>query len=196
MMYHAHQVLATPTHHTPLSYDPLIMHVNTFTLHNAEIDDHKAATIYPDQADCFTFFVTSTQSWYAQMANDTTTHYTLQSQWNTLLSSVVPSDSIVRGFVYLNHENELQIGLFDILRNAGLNQTHKDVLSRHALLHSLYYSSPRELSLPIKMHWIGFESVCLKYLEKNSKDLPFKATSLLRIQNDSYMKVLPAVPKN
>ena len=193
MMHHAHQVLATPTHHTPLSHEPFYMNVNSFTLHNAETDEHKAATIFPDQSDCFTFFITNTHSMYAQLANDPKTHYTLQNQWNAL-KGVVPSDSIVRGFVYPNHDNELQIGLFDILRSEGLNQTHKDVLSRHALLHSLYYASPRELTLPIKMHWIGFESVCLDYLSKHVQDLPFKATSLLRIQNDPYVRILPSLP--
>lgn len=195
MLHHAHQVLATPTHHTPLKHEPFIMNVNTFTLHNTETDEHKAATIFPDKADCLTFFITETNTVYAQLANDEKTHYTLQNQWNTL-KDVVPPDSIVRGFVYANHDNELQIGLFDILRSGGLNQTHKDVLSRHALLHNLYYASPKDLTLPIKMHWIGFESVCFEYLLKHAPDLPFKATGLLRIQNDPYVRILPRVPTN
>ena len=188
-MNHAHLVLAAPTHCTSLSNEPFFVNTNSFTMHKAETDEQKAAMILPTNCDFMTFYITSEKYVYAQMANDTSMTYTLQTQWNTL-STVVPPDSIVRGIVYVNIHDDLQIGIFDILRNAGLNQSNKDILSRHALLHSLYYQTPKDFTFPIKMHWIGFESVALHHLQNHTHDLPFTPTGLLRISNDHCIKIL------
>ena len=149
--------------------------------------------ICPNDSDFFLIFVATDKSVYAQPANESSIKYSVQSHWN-FLNCILPADSVVKAIVYNDHTNKIQMGLFDMVRCAGANHTHKDVLSRHALLHTTYYNAKPDAESTVKMHWIGFESVCLQYLLHNKEDLPFPTNSVLRVQDDVCMKILTPIP--
>ena len=193
MLNYAHQVLSVADHSTTLPAYDFNTKMNTYKTHIQHLDEHKAALICPKNSDCFLLCVATDKSVYAQPANEPSTKYTVQSQWN-MLNCILPPDTVVKAIVYVDNTNTLQMGLFDILRCAGVNQTHKDVLSRHSLLHTTYHNSNPDLTCPVKVHWVGFESVCLKYLSENNDHLPFPANSVLRVEDDLCMKVLTQLP--
>jgi len=193
MLHHGHQVLSVADHSTTLPVYDFNVKMNTFKTHQNSEDEHKAALICPNDSDFFLLFVDTDKSVYAQPANESSIKYSVQSQWN-FLNCILPADSVVKAIVYEDHTNTIQMGLFDMLRCAGINHTHKDILSRHALLHNTYYNSSPDVASTVKMHWIGFESVCLQYLLHNKELLPFPTNSVLRVQGDICMKILTPIP--
>lgn len=193
MLHHAHQVLSVANHSTTLPVYDFNVTMNTFKTHQNNVDEHKAALICPNDSDFFLLFVAADKSVYAQPANESSINYSVQSQWN-FLSCILPPDSVVKAIVYNDHTNTIQMGLFDMLRCDGVNCTNKDILSRHALLHTTYYNSSPDVTGTVKMHWVGFESVCLQYLLHNKELLPFSANSVLRVQDSTCVKILTPIP--
>ena len=103
----------------------------------------------------------------------------------------------------------LVLGVYDLTRLEGNDLHERGVLERHALLHEtvslnfrhfeehaarVHAAGPRpcEWYSHVRVHWVGWQDACVNALE-NSKDLPFKASHICRLDEDEYVKLLAPV---
>jgi len=106
----------------------------------------------------------------------------------------------------------LVLGVYDITRLEGNDLHELGVLERHALLHEtvsmnfrLYEEHtarvqaagrrPCEWNPHVRVHWVGWQEACVNVLQ-NSKDLPFQASFICRLDEEEYVKLLAPVRTN
>ena len=144
-----------------------------------------ASMVLPEYTDFYTIYIQKNIS-FVRAAGDTNM-YILQAQWHGI-QSVLPNDSICHCIVYENIHKKLVLGIYDLIQCEGESMYAKDILCRHTTLHQCF--RPNIKNGDIIIHWIGYEAACCETLRNNKRNLPFKASRILRLQNNEYSFVL------
>lgn len=153
------------------------------------------AMLWPNGADLCTVYIEE-DCLFVQASGASQLHL-LQTHWNDI-QSLMPCNSICHCVVYENNDGNLSMGVYDVLRLAGEDLSHEDILKRHARLHTLMQDKqqkqrPQISTSPVLVHWVGYEDACVNLLSCSGTLLPFQADKILRVQNSPYSLVLKPI---
>lgn len=196
-MYHAQHVLGVPVMNMMSCEANLYDHthvLNAPVVHRKFYTTKKEtqfcpAMIWPAEADIFTVFIEQ-ECLFVQAPGRSELHV-LQPQWNDI-QSLMPQDSICHCVVYQNKSRLLTMGVYDVVRLAGTDLIHEDILERHARLHTLMQNI-KSCTCQVQVHWIGFENACINLLLCPGTLLPFEANKILRLESIRYSFVLKPI---
>ena len=169
---------------------------------------HDACMLLPHDAEFFSLVVDKVGGVYVQPQGGGDRIYCIQPQFASL-ARLLPGDSACRAIAYTSVSNVLVLGLYDLTRLEGTDLRPRTILERHAMLHETVALNFRQYELHaaqahaaaararqwdanVRVHWVGWQEACLEVLEK-SRDLPFKASHICRLEEDEYVKLLAPV---
>lgn len=139
-----------------------------------------AAMLLPAASELFAIYVDGRHGMFVQAQDDADALYVLNGRWGAL-RAVLPPDSSCLAVVYSNVAGKLVMGVYDVLRLAGVDKTDSAIFERQALLSTLFRHAPRLEN--IELHWVGMEESLLQYMQKqqNMLSLPFTVANMLRL---------------
>jgi hypothetical protein len=179
---------------------------------------HDACMLLPRDAEFFSLVVDKVGGVYVKPQGGGERIYCIQPQF-AALSRLLPGDSACRAIAYPSEvagaaglagtAGALVLGVYDLTRLEGSDLHEQGVLERHALLHEtvslnfrqfeehaarVHAAGPRpcEWNPHVRVHWVGWQEACVNVLQ-NSKDLPFQASHICRLDEDEYVKLLAPV---
>lgn len=96
------------------------------------------------------------------------------------LGTILPADSIVHAFIYLNREGCPLLGIFDATRIGGDILSNLEPLERHCRVFDMYHSAAHLGVCPpnVLYHGVYYEHSCLTV---ETEQLHFHASSVLRL---------------
>jgi hypothetical protein len=145
------------------------------------------AMLLPRAAEMFTIYIDKQGGLFAR-AQDSSLDaaqdggfFVLQERW-CALTHALPPDSTCRVMVYRDRSGRLVMGVFDLTKLAGVDQTAETVFARQEALFSLW----RDAAAPtgdVEHHWVGMEGSLLEHLKDDSflRGLPFDVDNMLRM---------------
>jgi hypothetical protein len=217
MSFVSHMVLGAPillTHHGLLPASqrfPLIPDASRRKCTVSDEGKHDACMLLPRDAEFFSLVVDKVGGVYVRPQGGGERIYCIQPQFASL-SRLLPADSACRAIAYTSEapcvSNTLVLGVYDLTRLEGSDLHERAILERHALLHEtvalnfrqfeeharVHAAAPRpsEWDSNVRVHWVGWQEACVNVLQ-NSKDLPFQASHICRLDEDEYVKLLAPV---
>lgn len=119
--------------------------------------------------------------------NDEDRLFFLQEQW-TELQHIICNDSIALAVVYRNKQEQLVMGIYDLLRASGVSYEDHNIFHRQKCLFSMF--SQKTTSAPITAHWVGEEASLHQHMSNSAflQTLPFDMDYMLRINEAAGQK--------
>lgn len=183
MREHAHNVLGVPVVFSALvAWDrlPQLPATRRRLCTSTPATKSCAAMLMPAGGELFSIYVDSRQGMFVQAQENDDALYVLDGRWGAL-RNLLPPDSACLAVVYMSRVGKLRMGVYDVLRVAGCEQSESGVFERQALLCELFNKAP-PLEC-IDRHWVGLEESLMKYLQvpQNLSAVPFEVGNMLRL---------------
>lgn len=143
--------------------------------------------LLPQDSLFLTVIVDSKSGLYVRTLHAQDTLYVIQADWN-VLAELFPADSILYVIVFENLDGKVCMGVYDIVRDNGVDLCGEDVLQRHVRVQAHIRSNPA--SAIVTAHWVGFEEACKHLILQQNDHIPFKVKYTLRIEETCYTPIL------
>lgn len=166
-------------------------------------NDSCIALIHPENSEIYQIFYCHSQQVFIRHISDKNAVFLLHPKFY-LLSALIPNNSTVMCICWRNNVNDqLNLGLYDLLRLDGTCMKHLSILQRHIKLHEvisvnhdLVKNDERYIEqqnhAKYFVHWIGYEKACIETFLHARHNLQFKPSCILRLDTDTdrYQKVI------
>ena len=153
---------------------------------------HFAAMLLPKNAEFFVVYTDANSEVFVR-AEGYAGCFFVQLQW-AQLKELLPPETVCRALLYRNKQEQLILGVFDVLRLAGVDHTQMPVVERHKVVHQLYGRLGKMLN-GIVPHWVGEEGCLLEHMRDAAfcDGLPFEIDHMLRIDESGTEEVYKLV---
>jgi len=164
-----------------------------------------ASMLMPQNADFFAVVVDKVGGLYVRPRGEDGAIYCMKPEF-ALLGKLIPPDSSCLVLVYLGGSGDMRMGLYDLMRNAGVDLTEKSILERHSILHDTFHFNLQKLKehaashshhileehINISVHWVGWQEACMRVIAEGSQ-LPFETACICRLDADAYVHMITPI---
>jgi len=159
------------------------------------------AFLNPENSEIYQISYCDSQQVFIRHISDKNAVFLLHPKFY-LLSALLPKRSTVMCICWRNNaDDQLNLGLYDLLKLDGTCLRHLPILQRHIKLHeviSVNHNCVKNEERYIEqqnhakyfVHWIGYENACIETFLHARNNLQFKPSCILRLEDDCYEKVL------
>jgi hypothetical protein len=140
------------------------------------------AMLFPRGSEMYYLYVDTSGHTFVRTSSHDSVFF-LQQQW-THLQHIIHNDSIVLAIVYRNKQEQLVMGIYDILRASGVEYDGYNIFDRQKHLFQLFaQQTPDNFCESITAHWVGEEASLVQYMRDSAflQTLPFEIDNMLRI---------------
>lgn len=175
--------------------------IQTSMTTHSKSNDSCIALLHPENAEIYQIYYCEAQQVFIRHISDKDSVFLLHPKFY-LLSALLPNHSSVMCICWRNNANDqLNMGLYDLLKLDGNCLKHLPILQRHIKLHEVISNHhdlvkndaryiEQQNHAKYFVHWIGYEKACIETFSYARNNLQFKPSCIFRLDNDSYQKVL------
>lgn len=155
---------------------------------SSNTDSKNPAMLFPQDSEIYCLYTDTNGTTFVQTQGENRVFF-LREEW-THIKDVIKNDSMVLAIVYRNKNEELVMGIYDILKASGASYKSHNIFARQQHLFSIFAEHNKTNLRPsIIPHWVGEEGSLQQHMNRSEfmNTLPFHIDYILRI-NESFNK--------